>query len=122
MNIKQASQKSGLSVDTIRFYEKSGMLPRICRGQRGWRTFSEDNLQWLETLQRLRATGMPLKAVKRFAVLVHQRPDTKAAARERLHILVEHAARLKQRRAELEACERYLDFKINIYRKQGGNS
>jgi MerR family transcriptional regulator, aldehyde-responsive regulator len=120
MNIKQASEKSGLSVDTIRFYEKSGMLPKIGRGLRGWRSFSDDNLNWLETLQRLRATGMPLKSVKRFAVLVHQKPDTKAATRERLKILTEHAERLKHRRAELAACEDYLNFKISIYRKQGG--
>jgi MerR family transcriptional regulator, aldehyde-responsive regulator len=122
MNIKQASERSGLSVDTIRFYEKSGMLPRIGRGLRGWRSFSADNLNWLETLQRLRATGMPLKAVKRFAVLVHQRPDTKAAARERLQILVEHSDRLKHRRTELEACEKYLNFKISVYQKQGGKT
>jgi MerR family transcriptional regulator, aldehyde-responsive regulator len=116
MNIKHASEQSGLSVDTIRFYEKSGMLPRIARDTRGWRSFGADELNWLVTLERLRATGMPLKSVRRFAVLAHARQSNKAARQERLDILLTHAERLKKRRSELEACEAYLAFKIKIYR------
>jgi MerR family transcriptional regulator, aldehyde-responsive regulator len=118
MNITQAAAKSGLSVDTIRFYEKSGMLPPIVRDKRGWRTFSADNLNWLETLERLRSTGMPLKSVRRFAVLVHAKKSDKAARQERLVILREHAERLRQRRADLDACEAYLNHKISIYQRE----
>jgi DNA-binding transcriptional MerR regulator len=67
----------------------------------------------------LRATGMPLADVKRFAVLANgSASQSKAAARERLQILERHQVVLKQRRAALEACEAFLKFKINIYRKQ----
>jgi MerR family transcriptional regulator, aldehyde-responsive regulator len=118
MNIKQASEQSGLSVDTIRFYEKSGMLPKIGRDARGWRLFTPDNLNWLETLERLRATGMPLKSVRRFAVLVHTEKPSRAVREERLQILHTHAGQLKRRRAELDACEAYLTYKIGVYSKE----
>jgi MerR family transcriptional regulator, aldehyde-responsive regulator len=119
MNITQAAARSGLSVDTIRFYEKSGMLPKLSRDRRGWRMFESDALDWLTTLERLRSTGMPLKDVRRFAVLVHaEAAANKTSARERLAILERHQERLKQRRAALDACEAFLKFKIGVYRRQ----
>jgi MerR family transcriptional regulator, aldehyde-responsive regulator len=119
MNIAQAATQSGLSIDTIRFYEKSLMLPKLERDKRGWRSFDAPSIEWLVTLERLRATGMPLKDIKRFAVLANSvNAKSKSAAKERLQILEEHQERLKQRRAALDACEDYLKFKINIYRKQ----
>jgi MerR family transcriptional regulator, aldehyde-responsive regulator len=119
MNIAQAAAQSRLSVDTIRFYEKSAMLPKLARDKRGWRAFDAPAIDWLVTLERLRATGMPLKDIKRFAVLANgSGAQSKAAAKERLLILERHQERLKQRRAALDACEVYLKFKINIYRKQ----
>jgi MerR family transcriptional regulator, aldehyde-responsive regulator len=119
MNIAQASAQSGLSIDTIRFYEKSLMLPKLARDKRGWRSFDAPSLEWLVILERLRATGMPLKDIKRFAVLANSpHSKIKTAAMERLQILQDHQARLKQRRAALDACEDYLKFKIDIYRKQ----
>jgi MerR family transcriptional regulator, aldehyde-responsive regulator len=119
MNIAQAAAQSRLSVDTIRFYEKSAMLPKLARDKRGWRAFDAPAIEWLVTLERLRATGMPLKDIKRFAVLANGAgSQTKAAAKERLQLLEQHHARLQQRRAALDACEAFLTFKINIYRKQ----
>jgi MerR family transcriptional regulator, aldehyde-responsive regulator len=119
MNITQASEKSGLSVDTIRFYEKSAMLPKLTRDKRGWRAFDVPAIDWLVTLERLRATGMPLQDIKRFATLANGvGSQSKAAAKERLQILERHQERLKQRRVALDACEVFLKFKINIYRKQ----
>lgn len=119
MNIAQAAAQSGLTVDTIRFYEKSAMLPKIARDRRGWRSFDAQALDWLVTLERLRATGMPLKDVQRFAVLANSKTSkSKVAAQERLALLLRHQERLYERRKALDACETYLKFKINIYRKQ----
>jgi MerR family transcriptional regulator, aldehyde-responsive regulator len=119
MNIAEASAQSGLSIDTIRFYEKSAMLPKIARDSRGWRSFDGQAIDWLLTLQRLRATGMPLKDVQRFAVLANSKAaHGKAAAQERLDLLLRHQERQAGRRAALDACEAFLTFKIDIYRKQ----
>jgi DNA-binding transcriptional MerR regulator len=116
MRIKEASARSGLSQDTIRFYEKSGMLSAITRDARGWRVFSGDDVNWLTTLERLRATGMPLDEVKRFAVSAHA-DDCNAADQRalRLALLQRHKVTLALRQAELEACKHFLDHKINMY-------
>ncbi len=117
MRINEAADRSGLSQDTIRFYEKSGMLDTIQRDGRGWRVFSSDDINWLTTLERLRATGMPLDDVKRFAVSAHA-PDRDAPEQraKRLALLEQHAVTLAAREAELQACKHYLNHKINMYR------
>ncbi len=121
MTIKDAATQSGLSVDTIRFYEKAGMLPRVRRDGRGWRQFDKDTLDWLKDLERLRATGMPMAEMRQFATLVHAedaaRPE---AAAERLAILERHSARLTDRQADLDACRAYLTRKIAIYQQMTG--
>jgi MerR family transcriptional regulator, aldehyde-responsive regulator len=123
MKIKEAAEQSGLSEDTIRFYEKSGMLPRTKRDKRGWRDFDPNALEWLKDLERLRSTGMPLKDVKRFAVLVHTKDaNSPSAAGERLAILETHAKRLGQRRVALDECETFLTRKISVYRNMKGVS
>lgn len=116
MRIQEAAERSQLSVDTIRFYEKAGMLPRIPRDKSGWRSFDADSVDWLVTLERLRSTGMPLKEVRRFAALVHEgAAASPGAAAERLEMLRRHSKRLTKRRDELDACEAYLARKISIY-------
>ncbi|NJM82407.1 MAG: MerR family transcriptional regulator [Tabrizicola sp.] len=116
MNIQEAAEASGLTVDTIRYYEKSGMLPPVPRDGRGWRRFDAGALEWLRNLGRLRATGMPMAEMRRFAVLVHTADPAEAtAAADRLEILLAHRQRLACRRAELDAAETYLTHKIAVY-------
>jgi DNA-binding transcriptional MerR regulator len=116
MQIAEAAALSGLSIDTIRFYDRSGMLPDLPRDARGWRRFTPDALEWLTVLGRLRKTGMPLPNLRRFAALAQgpgaDQPDAKA---ERLALLTAHRARLAEQREELESCEAYLDMKISVY-------
>ena len=116
MRIDEVSQKSGLTADTIRFYEQSGMLPAISRDDRGWRRFTPDDLDWLIVLSRLRSTGMPLKDVRAFASSAQgAQAETLEEQRKRLQILQNHAIALAQRKADLEACETYLKNKISTY-------
>ena len=116
MRIDEVSQKSGLTADTIRFYEQSGMLPAISRDDRGWRRFTPDDLDWLIVLSRLRSTGMPLKDVRAFASSAQgAQAETLEEQRKRLQILQNHAIALAQRKADLEACEAYLKHKISTY-------
>ena len=69
MRISEASALSGLSADTIRYYEKSGLVPAINRGADGLRRFSAENVEWLTLLFWLRKTGMPMKEMQCFAEL-----------------------------------------------------
>lgn len=117
MRIAEAASKSGLSVDTIRYYEKSGLVPGIRRGPDGHRRFTGENVDWLTLLYWLRKTGMPLKTMNRFAALYREgdrtMPDRKA-------ILLEHAEHLKKRRSDLDRCEEILACKIAIYENREG--
>ena len=76
MRIAEAPLASGLSVDTIRYYERTGMLPPISRGSDGHRRFSADDVDWLTVLYWLRATGMAMKVMHRYATLVHSGDHT----------------------------------------------
>ena len=117
MRIAEAALRSGLSVDTIRYYEKSGILPEIHRGQDGQRRFSAENIDWLTLLFWLRETGMPMKTMYRFASLYqagdHTIPDRK-------QVLLAHAEHLKKRRADLDRCEEMLAYKLAIYEDREG--
>jgi MerR family transcriptional regulator, aldehyde-responsive regulator len=117
MTIQEAAAASGLGIDTIRYYEKAGMLPPVPRDKRGWRSFPPPLVDWLKNLARLRATGMPMVEMQRFARLVHA-PATPEIVAERLAILHAHGQRLAQRRAEIEAAQAYLDHKIAVYSEE----
>lgn len=75
MRIAEAAAKSGLTIDTIRYYERSGMLPEIRRGPDGQRRFSAYDVEWLTLLYWLRETGMAMKTMYQFASLL-QAGDT----------------------------------------------
>ncbi len=112
MLISQAAARSGLSLDTIRFYERSGLLPAIARGADGRRRFSPETIDWLILLASLRSTGMPMASMKRFAALYRTGDDS---IPERRQMLLDHRARLTARRAELDRCAALLTYKLQRY-------
>lgn len=119
MQIAEASKASGLSVDTIRYYEKSGLLPDIDRSASGNRQFSAKNIEWLTLLYWLRETGMPMKQMHLFASLYIAGDET---IPQRKQILLAHADHLKQRREALDRCEEVLSYKLAMYEKYEGAS
>ena len=112
MRISEAAKACGLSPYTIRFYEKSGMLPKIDRGVDGQRRFNQHHIDWLTLLYWLRETGMPLKQMRRFTALAKAGDESVA---ERRQILLDHADALKAQRALLKKCESILAIKIASY-------
>ena len=112
MRIAEASTESRLSADTIRYYEREGLLKPISRCTQGHRQFSAQDLRWLRLFERLRSTGMPLAEVKRYAALAHEGPSTYAARREMLQA---HLIRLDERQAEIDACRTLVAEKISTY-------
>lgn len=112
MRISEVAQACGLSAHTIRFYEKSGMLPEIARGPDGHRRFAPRHVEWLTLLYWLRETGMPLRQMRRFTALAKAGD---AGLSERRRILAEHAETLKAKRTMLEKCENVLAIKIASY-------
>lgn len=112
MRIAEAAERCGLSPDTIRYYEKSDMLPPIARGPDGYRQYTQENVNWLTILYWLRQTGMSMKVMQRYAILVHAGDHT---VEERIEILEAHGVTLTERRQELDRCEELLARKLNAY-------
>lgn len=112
MKISEVAELTGLSISTIRFYEKSELCRFIERGADGKRRFSKMDVNWLELLASLRATGMPMSEMRRFAEL-YACGDTTIPKRKAA--LLAHRRSLDVRQAELERCRTILDHKLRRY-------
>lgn len=111
-SIAQAAARSGLSIDTLRYYERIGLVEPPARDSGGRRNYSDSDLAWLEFLTRLRTTGMPIRMMREYAQLRHRGGGTESRRRQ---ILVEHRAGVRERIAELQFCLDVLDHKIANY-------
>ena len=112
MRISEAASRSGLKIDTIRYYEAEGLVPNVARGGDGQRRFSQENIDWLTLLYWLRETGMPMKVMQRFAALYAQGDET---IPDRKELLLDHSRRLAKRRHDLDRCDEILARKLEIY-------
>ncbi|HKS49534.1 MAG TPA: MerR family transcriptional regulator [Amycolatopsis sp.] len=110
--IAEAARRSGLSIDTLRYYERIKLVDPPARDAAGRRAYSDDDLAWLEFLTKLRTTGMPIKMMREYAQL---RRHGRAAAPRRMDILVEQRRSVRARIAELQSCLDVLDYKIDNY-------
>ncbi len=112
MQIGEFSERSGLSTDTLRYYEKIGLMPSPDRDPGGRRTYSSDHLQWVEFLQVLRSTGMGVRDMARYASL---REDGLASVADRLDMLEIHREKVAEERRRLAAVEALLTNKIDMF-------
>ncbi|MDY6940656.1 MAG: MerR family transcriptional regulator [Cyanobacteriota bacterium] len=111
--IKQVSEATELSIHTLRYYEKVGLLAPIRRASNGHRRYSAEDVAWLEFLVRLRDTGMPIQNVLAFADLIRQHPER---VRERRMLLEEHRQQVKQHLEALTHNLHVIDLKIEHYK------
>ncbi|RZQ62794.1 MerR family transcriptional regulator [Amycolatopsis suaedae] len=111
-SIAEAARRSGLSIDTLRYYERIKLLDPPARDAAGRRSYSETDLAWLEFLTKLRTTGMPIRLMREYASL---RRLGNVSAGRRKAILVEQRRSVAERIAELTACLDVLDYKIDNY-------
>lgn len=114
MKIAEAAAHADLSADTIRYYEREGLLGEIARGPDGHRRFSAQNLRWLRLFERLRATAMPLAEMKRYAELARAGDTTLAARRE---MLERHQVRIKEQLQTIQDCSALIDEKVARYHR-----
>lgn len=109
LTIAEAQAASGLSAHTLRYYERAGLLA-VDRAHNGHRRFTDDDLQRLHFVQKLRRTGMPIRDVRAYFAT-----DDPAA---RLELLEAHRARVVALLAEAAASLELVDFKIDLYREK----
>ncbi|MEV8035141.1 MerR family transcriptional regulator [Streptomyces sp. NPDC002742] len=112
LTIAQVVDRTGLSHDTLRYYEKAGLIERVGRTTGNQRRYLAADLAWLEFLIRLRETGMSIADMQRFAEL-RSRGD--ATVPDRLAMLREHRDDLKERIRALRRNASALDDKIDHY-------
>ncbi len=108
-SIQQVAELTGLSIDTLRYYEDIGLLEPIGRAQNGHRRYTQHDLDWIILLIRLRNTGMPRAQMVRFAQLRRQGDTTLT---ERRHLLEQHQRSLEQHMRELEQHRAALQEKL----------
>ncbi len=115
--VQQAAVETGLSVHTLRYYERVGLLDPPERGETsGHRRYSEDDLRRVQFLKRLRTTGMPIREMQRFVGLYRQ-GDRTLVDREKL--LQEHRCQVLAQISELQDSLAAIEYKIASYHVLG---
>jgi len=110
---REAAELCGLTQTTLRWYERIGLIERVDRGSDRRRRYSRSDLDRIMLLSRLRATGMPVKDMQRYAELA-RRPGTEA---ERLELFLELRRRLLRALAVQNDCLSLVEYKIEYYRR-----
>ncbi len=112
LGISDMSEMAGLSKDTLRWYEREGMLPDVPRGPTGHRTYGGRVASVVILLARLRATGMPTADMRLFAQLVG---EGAASHGRRIAVLEAHRARIAEQQRQLAEASEALELKIAHY-------
>jgi DNA-binding transcriptional MerR regulator len=114
LSIAEAARRTGVSVHTLRYYERAGLVvTAVDRTASGRRRYHQLDLDWIVICTRLRATGMPIKAIRRYAQLVSAGPGNE---QERLALLEAHRADVTAKLAEIQENLELIDHKIGVYR------
>jgi len=113
LTIAEAAGHVGLTADTLRYYERDGLLLRpVPRSASGHRQYHETDLRWITLVTCLRATGMPIRDVRRYAALVRAGDGNEE---DRLALLQAHREEVLRQLAEVTAHLGAIDHKIGIY-------
>jgi DNA-binding transcriptional MerR regulator len=110
--IKQVSEKVKLTVHTLRFYDKEGLLPFVQRNNSGIRIFTESDVEWLSLICCLKNTGMPLKQIKEYIQWCF---DGETTLENRRKMLVEHRSIVIKQISELQHNLETINYKISHY-------
>lgn len=112
MNIKETADMFGLTVDTIRYYEKIKVIPPITRDKRGYRTFTKRDLNWIFLVKSLRNAGVSIESLIEFAALSQLNGEERLAQKD---ILRKQLDELDEKLAALQKTRDLLAYKIDTY-------
>ncbi len=114
LSIAEAARRTGVSVHTLRYYERAGLvITPVDRTAGGRRRYQQLDLDWITMCTKLRATGMPIRAIRRYAQLVSAGHGNEE---ERLALMEAHRAEVTAKLAELQENLKLIDHKIDVYR------
>ena len=114
MTIREVSEKFGISQDTLRYYERVGLIPPVTRTAGGVRNYQQSDLNWVEHTVCMRSAGVSVEALIEYLRLYQQGDETFEA---RLQLLSEQLDELEAQKAQLETTIGRLKYKISRYEK-----
>ncbi len=112
MNIKEVSEKYSISPDTLRYYERVGMIPEVTRTPGGIRDYQEKDIGWVELAKCMRSAGLPVEAMIEY-VRLYQKGESTIPAR--LKLLQEQRQVLLKQKEQMEITLERLNYKIERY-------
>ncbi|EAC3109768.1 MerR family transcriptional regulator [Listeria monocytogenes] len=114
MNIKQAADMFGLTVDTLRYYERVGVIPPVHRNESGYRDYKTSDLNWVYLVKNLRNAGLSVESLIEFATLAQLRETQNVEAAQK-QVLVDQLKELDEKLAEMKKVRELLLYKIDSY-------
>ncbi len=112
MTIAEVSKKYNLTPDTIRYYEKEGLIPKIPRNKNGIRDFDEKSCRWIEFIKCMRNAGMPVEVLSKYVKLMEKGHDT---VKERRQLLINQKEVLLKKQVDINNTLDRITKKIEIY-------
>lgn len=112
MTIKEVAEKYDISADTLRYYERVGMIPKVTRRPNGIRDYQESDLGWVELAICMRSAELPIEVMIEYVKLYKEGDNTIPA---RLELLQEQMNALKEQKAQIESTVERLAYKISKY-------
>lgn len=110
--IKQVAEKMGVTVPTLRYYDKEGLMPFIEKKANGTRVFKDDDFKGLEIISCMKNSGMPIKDIKRYMDMCMEGDGT---LKERLEVFLERKETVRQQIEELNSIMELIEHKIWYY-------
>lgn len=111
--VGEVSERTGFTIDTLRYYERLGLIEQIERTSGGKRRYRADDIGWLEFVSCLRDTGMPISSMRSFAELCRAGDETIPA---RIALLDEHRAAVEAQIEDMRQRVAAISHKIEYYR------
>ena len=114
MTIKEVSEQYGISQDTLRYYERVGMIPPVTRTAGGIRNYGSEDLRWVSLAKCMRSAGLPVEAMIEYVRLFREGDSTIPA---RLQLLIDQREVLLEQRKQIDETLNRLNYKISRYEK-----
>lgn len=112
MTIAEVSKKYGLTQDTIRYYEKIGLIPPVPRNNSGIRNFDERSCGWIEFIKCMRNAGLSIEVLTKYVELFN---EGKSTLKERKELLIGQREKLLEKQEDIKKTLERLNYKIELY-------
>ncbi|HHV11464.1 MAG TPA: MerR family transcriptional regulator [Clostridiales bacterium] len=115
MTIAEVSRQYGLSADTLRYYERIGLVPPVNRNSSGNRDYTEEDCRWVKFIKCMRSAGLSIESLIEYVALFQKGNETITLRKE---LLLEQRRQLAEKVEELQNTLAYLDTKIDGYEER----